>query len=63
MGEQIEDLLSDLKTGPTLTFDAPVEEEDVSVKEEEKKPELEEVQLTEEEKRMVDQFAKTDSIK
>ena len=58
MGEQIEDLLSDLKTGPTLTFDAPVEEEDVSVKEEEKKPELEEVQLTEEEKRMVDQFAK-----
>ena len=33
-------------------------EEDVSVKEEEKKPELEEVQLTEEEKRMVDQFAK-----
>ena len=58
MGEQIEDLLSDLKTGPTLTFDAPVEEEDVSVKEEEKKTELEEVQLTEEEKRMVDQFAK-----
>ena len=58
MGEQIEDLLSDLKTGPTLTFDASVEEEDVSVKEEEKKPELEEVQLTEEEKRMVDQFAK-----
>ena len=58
MGEQIEDLLSDLKTGPTLTFDAPVEEEDVSVKEEEKKPELEEVQLTEEEKRMVDQVAK-----
>ena len=58
MGEQIEDLLSDLKTGPTLTFDAPVEEEDVSVKEEEKKPELEEVQLTEEEKRMVDRFAK-----
>ena len=58
MGEQIEDLLSDLKTGPTLTFDATVEEEDVSVKEEEKKPELEEVQLTEEEKRMVDQFAK-----
>ena len=58
MGEQIEDLLSDLKTGPTLTFDAPVEEEDVLVKEEEKKPELEEVQLTEEEKRMVDQFAK-----
>ena len=58
MGEQIEDLLSDLKTGPTLTFDAPVEEEDVSIKEEEKKPELEEVQLTEEEKRMVDQFAK-----
>ena len=58
MGEQIEDLLSDLKTGPTLTFDAPVEEEDVSVKEEEKKPELEEVRLTEEEKRMVDQFAK-----
>ncbi len=58
MGEQIEDLLSDLKTGPTLTFDAPVEEEDVSIKEEEEKPELEEVQLTEEEKRMVDQFAK-----
>lgn len=58
MGEKIEDLLSDLKTGPTLTFDAPVEEEDVSIKEEEEKPELEEVQLTEEEKRMVDQFAK-----
>ncbi len=59
MGEQMDDLLSDLKTGPTLTFDAPVEEEeDVLVKQEEKKPELEEVQLTDEEKRMVDQFAK-----
>lgn len=55
----MDDLLSDLKTGPTLTFDVPVEEEKDSLSEQkEKKSKLEEVQLTDEEKRMVDQFAK-----
>ncbi|CVI68842.1 TelA-like protein [Clostridiales bacterium CHKCI001] len=55
----MDDILSDLKTGPTLTFDVPVEEEKDSLSEQkEKKSELEEVQLTDEEKRMVDQFAK-----
>ena len=59
MGEQIDDLLNDLQTGPTLTFDAPMEEEEKIPAAEEKKPAWEEeVQLTEEEKKMVDQFAK-----
>ncbi len=59
MGEQMDDLLNDLQTGPTLTFDSPVEEEvKAPVKEEQKPAWEEEVQLTQEEKKMVDQFAK-----
>lgn len=59
MGEQMDDLLNDLQTGPTLTFDSPVEEEvKAPIKEEQKPAWEEEVQLTQEEKKMVDQFAK-----
>ncbi len=55
----MDDLLNDLQTGPTLTFDSPVEEEvKAPVKEEQKPAWEEEVQLTQEEKKMVDQFAK-----
>lgn len=56
MEEQMDDLLNDLQTGPTLTFDAPMEEEKKAPIIE--KPEWEEVQLSEEEKKMVDQFSK-----
>lgn len=58
MGEQMDDLLNDLQAGPTLTFDAPLEEEKKAPIIEKEKPEWEEVQLSEEEKKMVDQFSK-----